>query len=129
MQLAILLMLAYLATEDIVGSLGGTFVLKVQQTESLASKQIVTAVLEHLLIRTTCTLLQNVHRHQLTDMLGGGTKFLFGIERTEYFLVYVAGDVAEELAVPFQLVIIEFALTLAHEIGRCREESQLLVYR
>lgn len=52
-------------------------------------------------------------------MLGGSTEFPFGIERTEYFLVNIAGNVTEELTVPLQLVVILLAFTLAHEIGRC----------
>lgn len=128
MVLACPLVFADLATEEVVGRLRRTLIIQAEQAEGLAPQKIVAAVFKHLLIGTASSFLQYVHRNKLADVLGRSTEMLICIERAEHLLVNVACDVTEELAVPFQLVIVLFALTLAHESRRCREESQLFVY-
>ena len=74
-----LLILTDLCPEEIIGRRGGTLVIQVEKSKSLAPQQVVSAILKQLLIRATCTFLEDVHGNKLTDVLSRSVELLGGV--------------------------------------------------
>ena len=88
-------MLADGGEELVIGALRGDGVFKAHQPHRLAHKDVETQGVEHLMVAVAAALLVDTHGTQKT---GGGTgaPVALTIERTEYFLRYLAVHVTVE---------------------------------
>ena len=126
MILARLLVITYQLTQMVIGRDGRTLFINIEKSKCSTPKQVVAAVLVQRLIRTSCTLLQDAHCHELTDDFRW-TSHILVKEWAEYIFVDVTGDIAVKLHVPLLLVLVLLAFTLAHQ-GKCGcEQSELLI--